>query len=163
MEARTRRRRVSSGTRQWGASGFLSNEACRNLSFAGTCHAGNADAPPPVRRYHSLPTIFAIRTGTAAIAIYADAKGFPDAPEKAVGKALAPIKHGSATVTFSDLETGTYAVVVLHDENQNGKMDKNCWAVQKKATASPIMPNRKRLARPHSTRRRSRSIRKGGR
>jgi hypothetical protein len=97
------------------------------------------------------------------MAIYADAEGFPDAPEKAVRKTLAPIEHGFATVTVSDLEPGTYAVVVLHDENQNGKMDKTCWAVQKKATASPTMPNRKCLAHPHSTRRRSRSIRKGGR
>jgi len=60
---------------------------------------------------------------------------------------LAPIEHGSATVTVSDLEPGTYAVVVLHDENQNGKMDKTLLGRQKKATASPTMPNRKRLTR----------------
>jgi uncharacterized protein (DUF2141 family) len=122
---------------------------------------GNADAPPcgvTIIAYN-----FRNSHGTAAIAIYADAEGFPDAPEKAVRKTLAPIEHGFATVTVSDLEPGTYAVVVLHDENQNGKMDKTYWAVQKNATASPTMPNRKRLARPHSTRRRSRSIRKGGR
>jgi uncharacterized protein (DUF2141 family) len=90
-------------------------------------------------------------------------KVFLIAPEKTGGKALAPIEHGSATVTGSDLEPGTYAVVVLHDENQNGKMGKTLLGCQKKTTASSTMPNRKRLARPHSTRRRSRSIRKGGR
>jgi uncharacterized protein (DUF2141 family) len=61
---------------------------------------GNADAPPcgvTIIAYN-----FRNSHGTAAIAIYADAEGFPDAPEKAVGKALAPIEHGSATVTVSD-------------------------------------------------------------
>lgn len=62
--------------------------------------------------------------GNAAIAVYSSADGFPDAPEKAVRKVLAPIVHDSATAVIDDLEPGTYAVVVLHDENGNGKMDK---------------------------------------
>lgn len=63
--------------------------------------------------------------GNAAIAIYSSADGFPDAPEKAVRKVLAPIVDDSATAVINDLEPGTYAVVVLHDENGNGKMDKS--------------------------------------
>jgi uncharacterized protein (DUF2141 family) len=62
--------------------------------------------------------------GNAVIAIYSSADGFPDAPEKAVRKVLAPIVDDSATAVIDDLEPGTYAAVVLHDENGNGKMDK---------------------------------------
>jgi uncharacterized protein (DUF2141 family) len=33
-------------------------------------------------------------------------------------------KNDSAEVSFSDLPEGTYAVNILHDENENGKIDK---------------------------------------
>jgi len=44
-------------------------------------------------------------------------KQAPLSSEKAV------ITDGQATVTFKNIEKGTYAVVVLHDRNNNGKMD----------------------------------------
>ncbi len=34
------------------------------------------------------------------------------------------IKNGTATVTFPNLPQGRYAVNALHDENENGKIDK---------------------------------------
>jgi uncharacterized protein (DUF2141 family) len=35
----------------------------------------------------------------------------------------APIENGFAEFRFSQLPTGSYAVVVFHDENDNGKID----------------------------------------
>jgi uncharacterized protein (DUF2141 family) len=35
------------------------------------------------------------------------------------------IKDKAASVTFKQLEPGAYAVVVFHDENENGKIDHN--------------------------------------
>lgn len=33
------------------------------------------------------------------------------------------IENGKATTTFSQVEAGEYAIIVLHDENDNNKMD----------------------------------------
>jgi uncharacterized protein (DUF2141 family) len=33
------------------------------------------------------------------------------------------IKNGKATITFSNVSPGTYAIIVLHDENSNQRMD----------------------------------------
>lgn len=41
----------------------------------------------------------------------------------AVASAKSAIIDGKATVTFEGIENGTYAIVVLHDKNENGKMD----------------------------------------
>lgn len=63
--------------------------------------------------------------GFVLISLFDDKASFPKNAEKAVGKAKAIIRNGNATATFSNLQPGTYAVAVLHDENQNLKMDMN--------------------------------------
>ena len=45
--------------------------------------------------------------------------------DQAYLRASAEIHDGSATVTFADLVDGKYAVVVFHDENDNGTLDHN--------------------------------------
>ena len=35
----------------------------------------------------------------------------------------APAKAGEVTLTFKNLEAGTYAIMVMHDENDNKRMD----------------------------------------
>lgn len=34
-------------------------------------------------------------------------------------------QNGVATLTFADLKPGQYAVMIMHDENSNGALDKN--------------------------------------
>ncbi|GLB50268.1 DUF2141 domain-containing protein [Neptunitalea lumnitzerae] len=36
---------------------------------------------------------------------------------------VATIENGVAKATFTDIEPGTYAIMVLHDENENKRMD----------------------------------------
>jgi uncharacterized protein (DUF2141 family) len=62
--------------------------------------------------------------GRVAVALFASAAGFPK-QEHAVRGELARIEQGRASVRFRDLPVGTYAVAVLHDENENSKMDFN--------------------------------------
>jgi uncharacterized protein (DUF2141 family) len=62
--------------------------------------------------------------GRVAVALFASAPGFPKQEHAARGE-LARIDKGQATVRFRDLLPGTYAVAVLHDENENSKMDFN--------------------------------------
>lgn len=62
--------------------------------------------------------------GRVAVALFAAAQGFPDQRRALVGQ-LAQIEGGRAAVTFSGVRPGVYAVAVLHDENDNAKMDFN--------------------------------------
>lgn len=60
--------------------------------------------------------------GQVMVALYNTEKGFPDVQWK--GKIVSP-SNLKAQAVFSDLPEGNYAVSFLHDENLNGKMDKN--------------------------------------
>lgn len=62
--------------------------------------------------------------GRVAVALFASAEDFPDQKRALAGK-LARIEKGRASVTFEAVPPGVYAVAVLHDENQNDKMDFN--------------------------------------
>lgn len=39
------------------------------------------------------------------------------------------IKNNEAVVTFTDLPAGEYAISTYHDENNNGKLDKNAMGI----------------------------------
>jgi uncharacterized protein (DUF2141 family) len=63
--------------------------------------------------------------GKAMIAVFNSKDGYPVKPEKAYKKLISEIKNGKVTLVINGLPAGTYAVSVLHDENDNGKMDTN--------------------------------------
>lgn len=42
---------------------------------------------------------------------------------KALNRVSSSIKDGMVTVTFENVPKGEYAIMVLHDENQNNRMD----------------------------------------
>lgn len=44
--------------------------------------------------------------------------------ERYFRKGIAEISNDKSTLTFNDLPAGTYAISILHDENENGKIDK---------------------------------------
>lgn len=85
--------------------------------------AGGSKAPASVAltvRVHGLSN----DRGRVAVAVFASADAFPDQKRALTGQ-LAKIEKGRAAVRFTGLRPGTYAVAVLHDENQNSKMDFN--------------------------------------
>ena len=69
--------------------------------------------------------------GLVLCALYKGEDGFPGKPERAFQRALSPIKETSATCRFEGLPAGRYAVAVVHDENGNGKMDRNFLGIPK--------------------------------
>lgn len=69
-------------------------------------------------------TNLANNDGYVLISLYNNAGAFPDNAEKAVKNAQVKIKDGRAVAAF-DLEAGEYAIAILHDENNNLKMDFN--------------------------------------
>lgn len=52
-------------------------------------------------------------------------------PDNTFRSAIGVIKNGKSEWTFPDLPFGTYAVKVYHDENNNGKLDKNAFGAPK--------------------------------
>jgi uncharacterized protein (DUF2141 family) len=78
--------------------------------------------------------------GAVMIGLYDSPEHFNTAIDKAAevgtlndearlgGVALRAIA-GTQSVVFTKLNPGSYAVIVFHDENDNGKLDKNFWGV----------------------------------
>ncbi len=63
--------------------------------------------------------------GVVQFAIYNKEGSMPDEKyKKYFMKDIATITNNTATITFNDLPKGRYAINILHDENENGKIDK---------------------------------------
>ena len=86
--------------------------------------------------------------GKIGVTVFQNAQGFPDDASKAVRQQSIDIdpKTMSAQVTFKDLPQGTFAVSVLHDENSNGKMDKNFVGMPKEGYGASNNPKKKKRA-----------------
>ena len=61
--------------------------------------------------------------GTLNCRLFTEAASFPDGDGARTVRAA--ISGSQATCVFDDLPTGIYAVAVVHDENGNGRLDKN--------------------------------------
>src|SRR5262245_38077381 len=84
--------------------------------------------------------------GVVGVALFNSPAGFPVASDHALQSKTAEIKDGSAEVVFHNLTPGTYAVSVRHDENQNGKLDKNFMGIPKEGWGASTNPRPKRRA-----------------
>jgi uncharacterized protein (DUF2141 family) len=86
--------------------------------------------------------------GKIGVTLFQDAQGFPDDASKAIRQQSVEIDPNtmSAQATFKDLPQGTIAVSVLHDENGNGKMDKNLVGVPKEGYGASNNPKKKKRA-----------------
>lgn len=62
--------------------------------------------------------------GHVLVSLFKDGVGYPDDASKAVRKAKLTIKDNQAWVLFTGLSGGSYAVAILHDENDDQKMNK---------------------------------------
>jgi uncharacterized protein (DUF2141 family) len=77
-------------------------------------------------------TILGIRNGTGTVdcALFESSKGFPvDVLRSAMRLVAMKVPNTEARCDFEDIPAGTYALVVLHDENMNGKLDTNWLGV----------------------------------
>jgi uncharacterized protein (DUF2141 family) len=67
-------------------------------------------------------------SGTILINLYNTSVGFPTNMSKAIQSKKIPASTSSAQVSFK-VQNGIYAISVMHDENNNGKMDKNFFGI----------------------------------
>ncbi|MFN4241920.1 MAG: DUF2141 domain-containing protein [Tepidisphaerales bacterium] len=96
------------------------------LAGAGEGMQHSATAPAAMLRV----TVVNVRTqeGKLRLSVYDSPEGFPRDEQKAVARVVLKASEADAPVEFS-LPPGRYAVAVLHDENDNGRMDTNFWGV----------------------------------
>jgi uncharacterized protein (DUF2141 family) len=64
-------------------------------------------------------------SGQAGCLLFSSRDGFPSKPEKSLRAVFVAIRAKTATCEFASVPAGTYAIAVFHDENGNGKMDRN--------------------------------------
>ncbi|MCA9659158.1 MAG: DUF2141 domain-containing protein [Myxococcales bacterium] len=69
--------------------------------------------------------------GKVMVALFRGSDGFPTNPDKAFRSAITKIRGKRASVDFADLPPGEYAVSVIHDENDNDKLDTNFLGIPK--------------------------------
>jgi len=73
--------------------------------------------------------------GKVSVNLFNGKEGFPDDPLKSFGWKTVKIVPDTVVIVFEDLPYGNYAVSVLHDENSNGKMEKNFLGIPKEGFA----------------------------
>lgn len=71
-------------------------------------------------------------TGSLTAELYNTKEKFLKASYKAIST---PIKSNTAIVTFTGIPKGEYTVLVYHDENKNGKLDKYIIGMPKESVA----------------------------
>ena len=71
--------------------------------------------------------------GNLGTALFNSADGWPENMHKAFRHGPAPIDKATRTSTalWTDLPPGNYAVVAIHDENSNHKLDRNFLGIPK--------------------------------
>lgn len=85
--------------------------------------------------------------GRLSVSVYNDANGFPEVPAKALRRETVDIPRTlTAEAVFHGLPPGVYAVAVLHDENSNGKLDKNFIGMPKEGYGASNDPRPARRA-----------------
>ncbi|HEX2733235.1 MAG TPA: DUF2141 domain-containing protein [Polyangiaceae bacterium] len=65
------------------------------------------------------------RTGTLQLALFRTARGYPEEIAKATLTRSIPLAHFESLVSWPQVGAGTWALSVLHDENSNGRLDRN--------------------------------------
>jgi len=88
-------------------------------------------SPAPALALDATVTVTGIRNAKGKIAVlaFSTQEGFPDQPAKALAQAVADARDGTVTVTLKKLPAGKLAITVLHDEDANGKLNRNLFGV----------------------------------
>ncbi|MCU1313311.1 MAG: hypothetical protein JWM54_1068 [Acidobacteriaceae bacterium] len=107
---------------------------CATLSLSASVWAATADSSSAVAGTCSLiihVTGFRNTKGKLGAELFTSSAGWPEDVDKSYRHDHFPIEGDHATARFDHLPPGKYGVVVLHDENENKKLDRNLLQVPK--------------------------------
>jgi uncharacterized protein (DUF2141 family) len=68
------------------------------------------------------------RGGQLYVGLYDKKEGFRDI-SKTYKKSIVNLDSSSIKIVFENIPNGIYAISVFHDENENGKLDKNFFGI----------------------------------
>ena len=74
--------------------------------------------------------------GDVKCALFNSAEGFPADSSKAIKTTSGPIHDGTAECVFDRVAAGEYGISVYHDENFNGKLDRNFVGMPKEGVGA---------------------------
>jgi uncharacterized protein (DUF2141 family) len=69
--------------------------------------------------------------GLLGAELFTSSAGWPEAVDKSFRHDHFPIQGDHATARFDHIPAGRYGVAVLHDENENQKLDRNAFMIPK--------------------------------
>jgi uncharacterized protein (DUF2141 family) len=96
------------------------------LALAACAATAAAPAPgPEPRRVVVTVRGFRNRAGALRVKLVADGEGFPGSDTHSAAKRRVPIGSTEVRVTFDGVAPGGYAVVALHDEDDDGTLDRS--------------------------------------
>jgi uncharacterized protein (DUF2141 family) len=86
-----------------------------------------AAPPSPVSTGRIIVNITGITHtgGTVGVYLFNSKQGFPGKQERALFSQQKNYSGTTERVVFENIPSGTYAISVIHDENGNGKLDRN--------------------------------------
>jgi len=78
-------------------------------------------------------TIHSLRNtkGVILLSVYNSSDGFPSNADKAVKLVKTQVTGEKTEIRLENLPAGTYAISVMHDENNNGEMDTGLFGIPK--------------------------------
>lgn len=79
--------------------------------------------------------------GKMAVKLVASKEAYDGTAKASAAQMLAVASTEPMTLTFADLAPGTYAVMVMQDENGNGKLDSNIIGIPKEGYGFSNNPN----------------------
>jgi uncharacterized protein (DUF2141 family) len=80
------------------------------------------------------------KNGKIAALVFSNQNGFPSEVAKALAQARIDAATGNATITLKNVPAGKIAITILHDENNNGKLDTNFVGIPKEGVAMSGKP-----------------------
>jgi uncharacterized protein (DUF2141 family) len=72
-----------------------------------------------------------VASGTLMIKLVDSEEGYTDKVKPVEARMVEVTATGDVSVRFDDLKPGSYAIMIMHDENNNGKLDSNILGIPK--------------------------------
>ncbi len=107
--------------------------ACSLLSIALVMQPALASSPVAGGNCSLVIHVTGFRNtkGLLGAELFTSSAGWPEDVSKSFRHQSFPIRGDHATARFDHIAAGKYGVVVLHDENENQKLDRNIFGVPK--------------------------------
>lgn len=74
--------------------------------------------------------------GLMRVSLFDSVAGFPERSERAVRTASVAVSQPTTDVAFDGVPAGMWAVAVLHDENENGRLDRNLFRIPREGVGA---------------------------